>query len=156
MPHQPAVPTLSHLMQVRLEVSSPQPLGDVPLGKRVIVAIGGGEFTGERLRGRVLAGGGDWLIQRRDYCAQLDARYALETHDGAIVYVQDRGLRHGPEHTMARLAKGEPVNPRDYYFRTTAQLETASRSYGWLNRAIVIGSGMREADRVIIDFYTVG
>jgi hypothetical protein len=142
-------------MRVRLMVAAPQLVGSGPAGSRRIVAITGGEFNGARLNGAVLPGGGDWTTQRGDHCTQLDARYTLECEDGALIYVQDRGLRHGPEHTMARLAKGEPVNPRDYYFRTAAQLETGSAKYAWLNRAVVVGSGMRQADEVTIDFYSV-
>lgn len=133
-----------------------QQLGPGPSGNRRVLTVTGGEFTGNKLHGRVLPGGGDWTTQRSDHCTELDARYTLETDDGALIYVQERGLRHGPEHTMARLAKGEPVNPRDYYFRTTARLETAAPKYVWLNRIIVVGSGMRHGDEETIDFYSVG
>ena len=155
MSREPVVPTLTHLMRVRMSVAPPQMLGNGPAGNRRIVAITGGEFAGSRLKGRVLPGGGDWMTQRSDHCTELDARYTLETDDGALIYVQDRGLRHGPEHTMARLAKGEPVNPKDYYFRTAAHLETASPKYAWLNRPVIVGSGMRHSDEVTIDFYSL-
>lgn len=142
-------------MRVSLVVTAPQLVGAAPTGGRRIVTITGGEFTGRRLNGRVLEGGGDWTIQRSDHCTLLDARYTLETDDGALIYLQERGLRHGPEHTMARLAKGEPVNPKDYYFRTMAELETAAPKYTWLNRTLVVGSGMRHGDELTTDFYTV-
>lgn len=156
MSWEPVVPTLKRLMRVRLFVDAGQLVGTGPSGQRRIVAITGGEFNGPELRGAVLPGGGDWTLQRSDRCTLLDARYTLETGDGALIYVQDRGLRHGPEHTMARLAKGEPVNPKDYYFRTSAQFETASPRYGWLNHLIVVGSGLRHGEEVTIDFFSVG
>lgn len=155
MNHEPTIPSLNRLLRVRLMVEAPQVVGTGPAGIRRIIGISGGDFEGPRLRGRVLPGGGDWMVQRADHTTVLDARYTLETADGALIYVQDRGLRHGPEHTMARLAKGEPVNPRDYYFRCTAQLETASPDYAWLNRIVVVGSGMRLGAQVILDFYRV-
>lgn len=155
MSREPVIPTLEHLLRVHLTLTPPLLVGSGPAGSRRIATINGDEFTGPRLRGNVLAGGGDWTIQRSDHCAQIDARYTLETDDGALVYVQERGLRHGPEHTMARLAKGEPVNPRDYYYRTTAQLETGSPRYAWLNRSVVVGSAMRLGDTVTVDFYTI-
>jgi hypothetical protein len=142
-------------MRVFITVASAQVVGDGPVGNRRIIAITGGEFAGPKLKGNVLPGGGSWQVQRSDHCAQLDARYTLETDDGALIYVQDRGLRHGPEHTMARLAKGEQVNPRDYYFRTTVELETAAPRYAWLNRTVVVGSGMRQGNEVTINFYSV-
>jgi hypothetical protein len=45
---------------------------------------------------------------------------------------------------MARLAAGEAVDPRSYYFRIAPSFETASRKYGWLNRIVAIGRGRRE------------
>lgn len=142
-------------MRVHLTVAPPQAMGEGPTGSRVVVGITGGEFAGDRLSGIVLPGGGDWLVYRRDQCAELDARYCLQTTEGELIYVQDRGLRHGPEHVMGRLARGHLVDPSQYYFRTAARLETSSARYAWLNRTVVIGSGMRRPDGVVIDFFAV-
>ncbi len=142
-------------MRVRIDAGAPVTIGSGPWGDRRLIPIVGGEFVGSRLRGKVLAGGGDWLVQRPDGCIQLDARYTLETDDGALIYLYDRGLRHGPPEVMARLARGEAVNPQEYYFRNNAAFETAAEAYAWLNRTVVIGSGMRGPDGVVIDFYEV-
>jgi len=150
----PVVPSLEYLMRVRIAAEAPLTLGG-PWGERRLVPITGGEFSGPRLQGRVLAGGGDWLVQRSDGCFQLDARYTLETNDGALIYVQDRGLRHGPPKVMARLAQGEAVAPDEYCFRNNAVLETAAEDYAWLNQLVIIGSGMRGPDGVVIEFYAV-
>lgn len=155
MTYQPIQPTLNHLMQVSIIVAPPRDVGDVVTGKRRFVPIMGGKFVGEKLKGRVLPSGGDWLLQRADGSSQMDARYTLETDAGELIYVQDRGFRHGPQHTMLRLGRGEAVNPKDYYFRTCAQIETGAEKLSWLNRTLVIGSGMRQAGEVTIDFYCV-
>lgn len=152
---QPVVPQLNHLIRLSVQVEPPKLVGEGPLGDRKFIAIVGGEFEGEKLRGKILPGGGDWIVERQDKIAQLDARYVLETDDGALIYVQDQGLRHGPADTMARLAQGEPVDPHDYYFRTHARLETGDSRYAWLNQRVFVGSGMRRADRVLIDFYEI-
>ena len=34
-------------------------------------------------------------------------------------------MRHGPPEVLARLAKGEDVDPSLYYFRTVMRFETA-------------------------------
>jgi hypothetical protein len=70
-----------------------------------------GSFAGERLSGRVLPGGADWQVIRADGVADLDARYALETTDGALIYVRNRGYRHGPPEVLRALAEGREVDP---------------------------------------------
>ncbi|MGQ9426274.1 DUF3237 domain-containing protein [Gilvimarinus sp. F26214L] len=151
----PVVPLLEPLLRVRLRVAPPRQLGQTPLGTRRFVRILGGEFQGEGLEGQVLEGGGDWLLQRGDDSFQLDARYTLQTAGGELIYVQDSGLRHGAAETMQRLANGEAVDPAHYYFRTSARLETGSATYDWLNGLIVVGSGARGADGVVVDFFAV-
>src|SRR6516164_841417 len=50
------------VMTVRIAAAPPQKLGTVPHGVRIIVPVTGGDFDGPRLRGRILPGGGDWLL----------------------------------------------------------------------------------------------
>src|SRR5690349_22324737 len=87
---------LQPLLRAEITLAAPQELGDTPAGRRRIIPITGGRFEGERLRGRVLPGGADWQIVRPDGVADLDARYTLETSDGALIYVRNHGYRHGP------------------------------------------------------------
>jgi uncharacterized protein DUF3237 len=64
-------------------------------------------------------------------------------------------MRHGPPEVLARLGRGEPVDPAAYYFRTTPRFETVAPSYAWLNDVVAVGSAVRRPDAVILDFYTV-
>ena len=125
------------------------------VGKRRIIPIVGGTFTGPRLSGTILNNGADWQIVSADGLASMDTRYALETKDGALVYIQTHGFRYGPAAVMAEVAKGIPVDPNKYYFRVHIQFETGSARYKWLNRAIGIGAGMRLRNAVIYDAYLV-
>jgi len=43
----------------------------------------------------VLAAGADYQLLCDDGRSELDARYAIETDDGALIYVIDRGIRRG-------------------------------------------------------------
>ena len=54
-----------------------------------------------------------------------------------------RGVRHGPPAVMDRLNRGEKVDPSEYYFRTAPVFETASATYGWLNRIVAVATGYR-------------
>jgi Protein of unknown function (DUF3237) len=140
------------LMTLQVVVPPPQKLGAVPHGTRVIAPIAGGSFEGPRLRGRVLPGGGDWTLLRSDGVLELDLRITLETDDGALIHMTSFGLRHGPPESMAALARGEPVDPSTYYFRTTPRFETAHPKYAFLNHLLAVASGDRRPDGPI---YTI-
>ena len=77
----------------------------------------------------------------------------LETEDGALIYIRNWGLRHGPPGVIARLGAGEKVDPGEYYFRTTPVFETGAAEYAWLNCIIAVAVGERRADAVLITVY---
>ena len=130
-------------------------LGQTPMGRRRIIGITGGQFSGPKFSGRVLAGGADWQVIRADGVAYLDARYTLETSDGVLIYVNNLGYRHGPPEVLDCLARGDDVDPALYYMRATPWFETAASKYAWLNRTICIATGARRAAAVELEFYVV-
>ena len=146
---------LQPLFRVEITLAPPQEVGDTPHGRRRIIGITGGRFSGERLSGRVLPGGADWQVVRADGVAQLDARYTLETADGVLIYVKNHGIRHGPADVLKRLAAGEAVDPSLYYMRTTPRFETGDPRYAWLNRVVCVATGARRAAAVDLEVYEV-
>lgn len=149
------MPDLKLLFRAEISLAPIRDLGHTPAGHRRIIDITGGTVSGPRLQGRVLPGGADWQVIRADGVAFLDARYTVETADGALVYVRNQGYRHAPPEVLARLMRGEDVDPALYYMRTTPWFETADPRYDWLNRTICVGSGARRPAGVEIDFYEV-
>jgi hypothetical protein len=146
---------LQPLFRAEITLAAPQELGETPQGRRRIIGITGGRFAGERLSGRVLAGGADWQVIRPDGVADLDARYTLETSDGALIYVRNRGYRHGAPDIIRRLAAGEAVDPSLYYMRTTPRFETGDARYVWLNRIVCVATGARRTDAVELEVFEV-
>lgn len=146
---------LQPLFRAEITLAPAQELGDAPQGRRRIIGITGGRFSGERLSGRVLPGGADWQLVRADGVADLDARYTLETSDGALIYVRNRGYRHGSPEIIRRLASGEAVDPSLYYMRTTPRFETGDARYAWLNRIICVASGARRTAAVDLEVFEV-
>ena len=146
---------LEPLFRAEITLAPAQELGDAPLGRRRIIPITGGTFRGERLSGRVLPGGADWQIVRADGVAQLEALYTIETSDGALIYVHNFGLRHGPPEVLARGAAGEAVDPALYYMRATPRFETGDERYRWLNKLVCVATGARRKDAVELDVYEV-
>jgi len=155
MNFQPVTPQLDYLFQATVTLAAPLSVGATGLGERRIIAITGGHFTGDQLSGEIVPGGADWQLVRPDGAALLDARYTLRTGDGALIYVSNRGIRHGPAAVLTRLAQGEAVDPATYYFRATPTFETGHPQYSWLNNIIAVCSGVRTANAVLLDFYAV-
>jgi len=137
-----------YLCAIHADVGELKSMGQGPLGERRVVDILGGTFEGPLIRGEVVGGGADWQIARSDGVLELDARYALKEQRGGLVQVLSQGFRHGPPDVMARLARGEDVDPADYFFRTVMRFETGAAELAWLNKVIAVASAERKARRV--------
>jgi len=143
------------LFVMRLDVRKLQVVGATPGGFRRIGVVPGGSFEGERLSGEVLDGGSDWQTVRSDGATTLNVRLVLKTTDDALIGMTYQGLRHGPPDVVARIEKGEAVDPASYYFRTNPLFETAAAKYDWINRVVAIGIGHRRADGPIYSVFEV-
>ena len=145
-----------HLFTMPVDVEMPlQMVGATPIGERRIAKVTGGTFTGPEMNGKILPGGGDWLLLRSDGSLQLDVRVTLETDDGALIFMTYRGFRHGPAEVMAQLNKGEDVDPSEYYFRVAPFFETGAEKYDWLNRIVAVGTGHRLASGPVYEVYQI-
>jgi Protein of unknown function (DUF3237) len=143
------------LFVMRLDVRKLQVVGATPGGVRRIGVVPGGSFEGERLSGEVLDGGSDWQTVRSDGATTLNVRLVLKTKDDALIGMTYQGLRHGPPDVVAKIEKGEAVDPVAYYFRTNPLFETAAPRYDWINRVVAIGIGHRLAGGPIYSIFEV-
>ena len=130
-------------------------LGTTPIGHRRIIDITGGTVTGPKLQGKVLPGGADWQYIRSDNVSYLDARYTIETDDGALIYVSNQGYRHGPDEIIEKLKRGEPVEDGSYYMRCTPWFETSAPAHDWLNKTIFVATGERDPNGVRLSVFEV-
>ena len=150
-------PSLTRVYLLEATLGEPLDLGNVAQGRRRIVPLTGGTFTGPELNGTLLPGvSADWQIVLRDGTALANIRYTLQTDDGHLLYVQSRGVRHGSADVLARLARGEDVGASEYTFRTSTQIETAVPALDWLNKGVFISVGARRPGAVIYETYLVG
>ena len=145
------------LFVIRLKVAPSVYIGATPSGIRRVAAVEGGIFesTIDGLSGHVHAGGNDWITQPADGSVHLDARVVLETKAGDTILMSYYGMRHGSPEVLDRVARGEPVDPADYYFRTNPLFETSSPTFGWLNRVVTVGFGYRLPDGVAYSVFEV-
>jgi hypothetical protein len=143
------------IFRIHCEVANILDLGPAPFGHRRIVNLLGGTVAGAKLNGRILPGGADWQIVAQDGSLDIHARYTIESDAGALIQVDSKGLRAGPPDVLARLARGEEVDPSRYYFRTVMRFETAHQSADWMNRILALAKGAREKNMVKLDVYEV-
>jgi hypothetical protein len=129
------------LFEMSLDLEKPQSLAPTPYGDRHIYQLKGGTFEGPKLKGEVLAGGGDWLLRRPDGVSELDVRATLRTDDGHLIYTYYRGVFRASDEVLRRIFRGEDVDLSEYYLRATPVFETASEKYSWLNQIVSVGIG---------------
>jgi hypothetical protein len=146
-------PQLKWFADLSVQVGRPQEIGRTARGARRVIPILGGEAAGDGWRASVLPGGADFQLLIGDTLAELDARYVLRTEAGELVYVQNSALRSAAPDAMARLARGEPVDPAQVYFRCRPSFETASPSLQWITERMFIGTGARHPDKVVMTFF---
>lgn len=150
-----APPSLDFVFAARIDIGTPQEIGQVALGRRRVIPILGGRFEGPRIAGRIVPGGADWQLIRPDGVAIVEALYTLETADGTLIHIRNVGMRHGPPEVIARLAAGETVDPTTYYFRAAPVFEVAQGPHDWLTRSLFVAQGQRLADAVLLRVYAV-
>jgi Protein of unknown function (DUF3237) len=149
-------PTLRHLAEFLVEVGAPIAIGETREGLRRLVPIVGGTIRGERLNGTILNVGADCQVIGADGFTRLEARYAARLDDGSMIYIENTGVRFGPPELMARMTRGETVDPTQVYFRASPRFETAAPAHQWLTRPLFIASGERRPDQVALSVYEVG
>ena len=139
-------------VDIELDPDAPLPLGKSPWRNRRVSYIAGGQVEGERLRGEVLAGGGDWsevgVLPDGTAVTFIDVRSVWKTHDGALIYVTYGGRLNIPRDVLGDFrdpAKVEGLAADSYYFRIQPTFETADERYAWLNAVVAVGVGRRTA-----------
>ena len=150
-------PSLTRVYRLEATVGEPLDLGDIAQGRRRIVPLTGGTFTGPDLNGKLLPGSSaDWQIVLPDGTALGDICYTPRTDDGELPYVRSRSVRHGSAGVLERLARGQDADPADCAFRASTQIQTAAPGLEWLNKGVFISVGARQPGGVIYETYLVG
>ena len=72
-----------------------------------------------------------------------------------IIYVKNVGLRVASPDIAAQIARGEKVDARQYYFRTSPKFEAPAGKYGWINSTLFICTGEKLPDAVLLKVYRV-
>ena len=148
-------PNLTWFANLSVQVAAPLEVGKTVRGVRRLIPILSGTAQGNGWSARVMPGGADFQLLVNDRLAELDARYVLETDAGDLIYVQNRAVRAAAPEVMARLVRGEEVDPQQVYFRCSPSFETASASLAWISERLFVGTGVRYPNRVAMQFFEV-
>jgi len=136
-------PGLAHLFTMRATLAPGLDGGEGPLGRRTLNAVAKGDFLGERLRGEINPGTGDWMLTRNNLRV-VDARVVLRTDDGALIHMSYGGRIMFPDDlgdAVRDASTRHLIDPSRYYFRTTPLFETGAKRYAWINGIVAVGSG---------------
>ena len=148
-----AAPTLAWFADIDVEVGAPIEVGQVAQGLRRVIPITGGSCLGRGFSGRVLPGGADFQLVASPTLARLEARYVVETGGGDRIYVHNDAIRSAAPEAMARLLRGEPVDPAEVYFRCVPRFECAAPALAWVGERVFVGVGVRRRDTVHLRFF---
>ena len=123
------------------QLKPPLDFGPGPLGHRMFVEATHGEIEGQRIKGKLVSGGGDWIIAGADGFGRLDVRTQIVTDDSANIYAQYYGFLELTEATMNGIMTASPTEFEDHYFRSTPRFETGDERYLWLTQSVFVGTG---------------
>ena len=148
-------PDLEFVFELSVDIGPTVEVRKTPSGLLCKVPIIGGTFSGPRISGRVLSDGADRQLIEESGLTIVDAQYVIETRDGVRIEIENRGVRDGSPAVLRRLAAGEVVDPREYYFRTTPTFRPPNGPYEWLKRCVFVASCERYAGRVLVKVWKV-
>lgn len=67
--------------------------------------------------------------------------------------MQNRAVRRGSAADIARLVRGEAVDPQAIHFRCVPTFEVSDDRRRWLTESVFVGTGARFPDRVEMRFF---
>ncbi|WP_291048867.1 DUF3237 domain-containing protein [Herbiconiux sp.] len=147
-------PVLEFAFEIRAGIDPFVRIGRSADEELTFTPVSGGTVAGPLLSGVVLAGGGDWAVERSG-TAQLEARYLIRADDGTVIDILNRGYYRASEEVMARVQAGENVSESEYYFRTAPVFQTDAPAHRWLAEHQFVGLARDEDGQVCIRIFVV-
>jgi len=124
----PAAPVLDFAFEELVTLDADVPVGETPQGRRNIIPITGGTFSGPNIKGRVMPGGWDWQLASPGGCFNIKADYMIQTDDGVVINVVNQGR-------WCKDSNGKMSAPL-----TTPMFEAPKGRYDWLNGGAWVGT----------------
>jgi hypothetical protein len=151
----PNPPKLEFVFEIRAEVKEIYSGGKGLYGERLHIPIIGGEVSGPKLNGRILPGGSDWALLRKDKNSAIDAHYTIIADDGTPIYVKNKGMRVSSSEVLERLQAGEPVDPSELYFRSAPVFEAPEGPHAWLMNRIFVANLAKVGNCIHVQVFSI-
>lgn len=148
-------PSLEFFARIDVRVGEPVEVGETSEGVRRVIPIVGGTVSGPGISGTVLNAGADFQLISSETLTELEAKYAVETDEGERIYISNLGIRSGDPADIARLVRGEAVDPALIYFMTTPRLRSGSPRWRFLDERLFVARGRRFPDLVSLDVFMI-
>jgi hypothetical protein len=120
-------PQLEFVFEELVTLGSSQHPGKTPLGERNIIPITGGTVSGPKINGKIIPGGWDWQLATGG-CFKLQADYMINTDDGVIINVLNKGT------------KCDSGSANSSRMLTSPMFEAPIGRYEWLNDGAYVGT----------------
>ncbi|MFC6083998.1 DUF3237 domain-containing protein [Sphaerisporangium aureirubrum] len=122
-------PALAQVFRLHAVLGAPLDFGELGYGRRLIVPLTGGRFTGPELNGNLMPdGSAEWQSTLPDGTVLGYLRYTLRTDGGDLLQVRSRAVRYGG-------------SADDFLVRATTRLQAAAPHLGWVNRGVFVSVG---------------
>lgn len=135
--HMPDSIAVEHVFDMHVEVAPVQAIAS-PGGTRMIYVAQGGTVLGDRIRGEVVPGGGDWSLVGTDRVVRLDVRASIRTDDNELILCTATGRIVLGDESITRFLAGGDVAYDDGYLRSAPLFETGAESYRWLTECATV------------------
>lgn len=121
-----------------LAADAPQNVGTTPYGQRRVTSTRGGTLSGGTLNGSILSGALDFDLTLPSGAVEHEARYAIRTSSGTLIYLRNCGVADGND------------------VRFVADFEApSSSSFQWLNSGTYVGRRQVTASGIKLSVYAV-
>ncbi|KAF2032572.1 hypothetical protein EK21DRAFT_87159 [Setomelanomma holmii] len=141
-------PKLEYAFTLHVNLAPAQAFGKTAAGERRFIPITGGHFSGPKLTGKILPGGGDWNAARPDGVVHVLAKYTIQADDSTLINVHNEGYGRASQEIMDGVFGDDPSRAsmadggEGWYTKTFPRFEVVEGKHGWLNRTCFVGDLM--------------
>jgi hypothetical protein len=150
-------PILTQVYRLKAVIGTPLDFGDALAGRRRVLPLVGGTFTGPEVNGNLLPGGSaSWQLVLPDGTAFTEFRYTLQTDRGALLYVRSNGVGQVSGEVAVRLGHSADVDHGERISHAATRVETAAPDLDWFNKGVFVTVAGRTTVSMVYEIYLVG
>lgn len=135
---------MKKIFDIKIEQSDDIELKGTSEGDLLVSVNSGGEFSGDRLSGRVMPVGCSTSYSPESGLNRIFESVLLETDDGAHIFMKIDAYLQLPKELEDRFLAGGEVSADEYYYKGSVRFDVEESRYGWLENRIFVCDGIIE------------